>query len=86
MIILMSMSKRFQIPSDDQDQRLYREAAKKQGVPAAEWARRILREQARKELSETTFGDLMKHLESFGEFPDLELPKREPPRKLEGLD
>jgi len=79
----MSMSKRFQIPSDEQDQKLFREAAHRAGLPAAEWARRILRAQARKELKGATFQEWFSELQKIGETPEWELPVREPAREIE---
>ena len=81
----MSMSKRFQIPITSEVQKLYQSAARKRGLSAAEWARRILEREARKEISTgETLGDVLQSLNrEFGEFPDLDLPEREPPREIE---
>jgi hypothetical protein len=42
----MSMTKRIQIPVGEQDGWLFQAAARKAGLPLAEWARRHLREKA----------------------------------------
>jgi uncharacterized protein (DUF1778 family) len=42
----MSMTKRLQIPIDDQERSHFRAAARRAGLPLAEWARRQLREKA----------------------------------------
>lgn len=81
----MSMSKRFQIPSNDEDQKLYREAAKRAKLSAAEWARRILRAQAQKDLKKETFADLLDELATLGP-SEIELPTDLPPeREIEPL-
>jgi hypothetical protein len=45
-IVLMSMSKRIQIPVGEQDCSQFQAAARRAGLPLAEWARRQLREKA----------------------------------------
>lgn len=42
----MSMTKRIQIPVTPTESETFRAAARRQGLPLAEWARRHLREQA----------------------------------------
>jgi uncharacterized protein (DUF1778 family) len=42
----MSMTKRLQIPIDDRERSHLRAAARRAGLPLAEWARRQLREKA----------------------------------------
>jgi hypothetical protein len=42
----MSMKKRLQIPIDDQERSHFQAAARRAGLPLAEWARRQLREKA----------------------------------------
>ena len=46
----MSMNKRLQIPVDEAEAALFRRAARRAGVSLAEWARRLLRAGARREL------------------------------------
>ena len=46
----MSMSKRIQIPVSPDEGDLYRRAARRAGLPLAEWARRLLRRGAEAEL------------------------------------
>ncbi len=46
----MAMTKRIQIPVDDPELALVKAAASRAGLPVAEWARSILREEARREL------------------------------------
>lgn len=43
--------KRFQIPVDEKEDRLFHRAAKRVGLPAAEWARRRLKIEADRTLS-----------------------------------
>ncbi len=50
----MSMSYRFQIPVTKAENRLYHCAAKIEGLSAAEWARRHLREKAKQMLTKTS--------------------------------
>jgi len=50
MLILMSMSKRIQIPVDARDLALLKQAAARSGVSLAEWARSLLRREAREAL------------------------------------
>ena len=48
----MTMTKRIQIPVEEPELALVKAAAKRSGLPLAEWARAILGEQARRELGE----------------------------------
>lgn len=48
----MAMTKRIQIPVADPELALVKAAASRAGLPVAEWARGILREEARRELGE----------------------------------
>lgn len=72
----MSMSKRFQIPTTAEEQNLYKKAAKKQGISAAEWARRLLREEARQILEEKSWEQFFKKLGQVDPSGDLEAPER----------
>ena len=45
-LIPMSMTKRLQIPIDDRERSHFQAAARRAGLPLAEWARRQLREKA----------------------------------------
>ncbi|HXM71544.1 MAG TPA: hypothetical protein VN970_10450 [Thermoanaerobaculia bacterium] len=45
-VMVMSIMKRLQIPIDDQERSRFRAAARRAGLPLAEWARRQLREKA----------------------------------------
>ena len=47
----MSRVKRFQIPVNEEESRLLQRAAKAEGLPAAEWARRRLKLEAERTLS-----------------------------------
>jgi hypothetical protein len=51
----MSMMKRLQIPVADQDRSHFQAAARKAGLPLAEWARRHLREKADEALGGASF-------------------------------
>jgi len=44
------MNKRIQIPVEESEADLYRRAARRAGLPVAEWARRLLRAGAEREL------------------------------------
>jgi hypothetical protein len=48
----MAMTKRIQIPIDEPELALVRAAASRAGQPVAEWARDVLREEAREQLGE----------------------------------
>jgi hypothetical protein len=48
----MAMSKRIQIPVEEPELALVRAAASRAGQPLAEWARNVLREEARQQLGE----------------------------------
>lgn len=50
----MSMSKRIQIPVEEAEADLLRRAARRAGLPLAEWARRLLRAGAERELGPGT--------------------------------
>lgn len=68
-MVLMSMSKRIQIPVGEQDCSLFHAAARRAGLPLAEWARRQLRENAdevlgRKALSPREALAMLKKLEA----------------------
>lgn len=47
----MARIKRFQIPVNDEENRLLQRAARAEGLPTAEWARRRLRLEAERTLS-----------------------------------
>jgi uncharacterized protein (DUF1778 family) len=49
----MSMRKRLQIPVGDQERSRFQAAARRAGLPLAEWARRQLREKAGEVLGQT---------------------------------
>ncbi|MBT3224471.1 MAG: antitoxin [Proteobacteria bacterium] len=49
-LIHMTMTKRIQIPIDEPELALVKAAATRAGLAVAEWARRILREEARREI------------------------------------
>jgi hypothetical protein len=49
----MTMTKRIQIPVEEPELALVRAAAKRAGRPLAEWARGVLRDEARHQLGET---------------------------------
>jgi hypothetical protein len=52
----MSMTKRLQIPVSEQECSRYQAAARREGLPVAEWARRQLREKAEGTLGGATLG------------------------------
>jgi hypothetical protein len=65
----MSMTKRIQIPVSDQESSQFQAAARRAGLPLAEWARRQLREKADEALGGATLGPrealaLLKSLEA----------------------
>ena len=76
----MSMSKRFQIPASPQDQRLFKSAARRSGLSAAEWARRLLRREAENQLREKSWDHLFELLHQEGDLSDWEIPERKPAR------
>lgn len=45
------MSRKFQIPLFESDETLFKKAAKIYNIPAAEWARRVLRKAAERDLA-----------------------------------
>jgi hypothetical protein len=53
-LILMSMTKRLQIPVTEQESLHFQAAARRAGVPLAEWARRQLWEKAEESLGKAT--------------------------------
>jgi hypothetical protein len=55
-LIPMSMTKRLQIPVSDQDSSQFQAAARRAGLPVAEWARRQLRNKAEETLGGATLG------------------------------
>ncbi len=77
----MSMSKRFQIPASPKDHQLFQAAARKMGLAAAEWARRILREEAESLLHAKSWDQLFTELRSHPGVDDWEIPKRQPVRR-----
>ena len=52
----MSMTKRLQIPVSEQESSHFQAAARRSGLPVAEWARRQLREKADATLAGTALG------------------------------
>jgi hypothetical protein len=77
----MSMSKRFQVPVDSKRDRLYHAAAKKEGLSAAEWARRHLDQKAKEILEGKDWANFFTAMDSFGPL-DMEAPED---RSLEDL-
>ena len=69
-LTLMSMTKRIQIPVGDQDSSHFQAAARRAGLPLAEWARRHLREKADEALS----GAPLSPLEALALLASLEAP------------
>lgn len=68
-LTLMSMTKRIQIPVGDQECSHFQAAARRAGLPLAEWARRQLREKADEALGRVELGprealELLKSLEA----------------------
>ena len=52
----MGMTKRLQIPVSDQECTYFQAAARRAGLPLAEWARRQLRTKAEEAIGGATFG------------------------------
>lgn len=72
----MSMSKRFQIPTSSKDLRLIQTAARRAGLSAAEWARRLLRREAESQLKEKSWDQLFANLREIPDPGEWELPER----------
>lgn len=53
----MSMKKRLQVPISPQEEKLFKSAARVYAIPAAEWARRVLRKAAERDLAADTVLD-----------------------------
>jgi hypothetical protein len=66
----MSMRKRLQIPVDDQECSHFQAAARRAGLPLAEWARRQLREKA----DEVLGGSALRPSEALALLKSLEAP------------
>lgn len=79
----MSMSKRFQIPATVKDHRLFQTAARRAGLSAAEWARRLLRREAESVLQERTWDRLFSELSQQPNLEEWELPERTPGRNVD---
>jgi hypothetical protein len=77
----MSMSKRFQVPIDAKRDRIYHAAAKKEGLSAAEWARRHLDQKAKEVLEGKDWPSFFTAMESFGPV-DIEEPEDRPMEDL----
>lgn len=78
----MSMSKRLQIPASPKDIRLIQTAARRAGLSAAEWARRLLRRAAESQLEEKSWDRLFSNLHALPDVADWELPERGPAREV----
>jgi hypothetical protein len=50
MLMFMSMSKRIQIPTSESEYEHLKRAARREGLPLAEWSRRLLRQGAERTL------------------------------------
>lgn len=59
----MSMIKRLQIPLSGEEDKLFKAAAKVYQISAAEWARRVLRKAAERDLSSDVVMDPLKAVE-----------------------
>jgi hypothetical protein len=68
--MLMSMTKRIQIPVGEQDSARFQAAARRAGLPLAEWARRQLREKA----EETLRGTRLAPREALAQLSSLNAP------------
>jgi len=80
----MSMSKRFQIPASTKDIRLIQTAARRAGLSAAEWARRLLRREAESQLKARSWDRLFSELRAIPDSGNWEVPEREAARRLGG--
>ena len=80
------MSKRFQIPASTKDHRLFQSAARRAGLPAAEWARRLLRREAEREIQGKSWDSLFSELHEIQDPGDWEVPERKAARPLKTGD
>lgn len=76
----MSMKKRLQVPITASEERLFKSAAKVYEIPAAEWARRVLRKAAERDLSADVVLDPLEALEKLSK---LNAPVSDLPRMIE---
>ena len=76
------MSKRFQIPASVKDHKLFQTAARRAGLSAAEWARRLLRREAESVLKEKSWDRLFSNLRTISDPGEWELPDRKTPRRI----
>lgn len=82
----MSMSKRFQIPASPQDHRLFRSAARRAGLSAAEWARRHLRQEAEREIHGKSWETFLTELGAIQDPGAWDTPERKPARPIKSGD
>ncbi len=80
------MSKRFQIPASPRDHRLFQTAARRAGLSAAEWARRLLRREAEREIQGKSWDRLFSELHSIPDPGSWEAPERKPARPVKSAD
>jgi len=78
----MSMSKKFQIPTTPNDQRLFHTAARRAGLSAAEWARRLLRREAERAIQGKSWDRLFSELKELPDGGEWEAPQRTPARAI----
>jgi hypothetical protein len=82
----MSMSKRFQIPASPKDRILFQSAARRAGLSAAEWARRLLRREAEREIQGKSWDRFFSELHAIADPGNWEAPERKPPRLVKKSD
>jgi hypothetical protein len=80
------MSKRFQIPATPKDQKLFQSAARRSGLSAAEWARRLLRREAEFVLKAKSWDQLFTDIHSLADSGEWEVPKRDSARPVENSE
>ena len=80
------MSKRLQIPASPKDHRLFQSAARRAGLSAAEWARRLLRREAEREIQGKSWDQLFSELHAIPDPGNWETPEREPARSVKKAD
>lgn len=64
---IMSMKKRLQVPITSGEEKLFKSAAQVYSIPAAEWARRVLRKAAERDLATDLVLDPLEAVKRLGE-------------------
>ena len=73
----MSMKKRLQIPITPSEEKLFKSVAEVYSIPAAEWARRVLRKAAERDLAADLVMNPLEAVKALGKLdaPISDLPK-----------